>query len=213
MSRFLPTQIRVIREYDPAARSTLEILLCYPGLHSLAMHYPAHWLWKRGLGLAARIISQVNRFLTGIEIHPGAVIHPSCFIDHGMGIVIGETAVIGEDVRIYHGVTLGGTGKNKGKRHPTVGNNVLLGAGAVILGPVKIGDGAKIGAGAVVLDSVEPGQTMVGVRASPVEDGHRLPRCELTSLESRLKELESKIQEQEEQSTHDHQVDREYPHP
>lgn len=203
MSRFLPTQIRVIREYDPAARSTLEILLCYPGLHSLAMHYPAHWLWKRGLFLAARIISQVNRFLTGIEIHPGAVIHPSCFIDHGMGIVIGETAVIGQDVRIYHGVTLGGTGKNKGKRHPTVGNNVLLGAGAVILGPVKIGDGAKIGAGAVVLDSVEPGQTMVGVRASPVEDGHRLPRCELTSLEKRLDELESKTQEQEEESAHD----------
>lgn len=190
MFRFLRTQIRVIRENDPAARSVLEILLCYPGLHSMALHFPAHWLWKRGCRLLARVISQVNRFLTGIEIHPGAQIHPSCFIDHGMGIVIGETAVIGENARLFHGVTLGGTGKDKGKRHPTLGNNVLVGARATILGPVTIGDGAKIGAGAVVLEAVPPGTTMVGVRAEPVAQGHRVHRCNLAELQQRLEALE-----------------------
>lgn len=197
MFRFLRTQIRVIRENDPAARSTLEIVLCYPGLHSLAMHRLAHWLWKRKCRLLARIISGVNRFLTGIEIHPGASIHPSCFIDHGMGIVIGETAVIGENVRIYHGVTLGGTGKDKGKRHPTVGNGVLLGARATLLGPITIGDGAKVGAGAVVLDPVPPGRTVVGLRAEPVSRGHRVRRCNLSELQQRLEQLESKLQELE----------------
>jgi serine O-acetyltransferase len=193
MFRFFGTQIRAIREHDPAARSVLEILLCYPGLHSLAIHYPAHWLWNRGWRLIARYISHFNRFLTGIEIHPGAVIHPTCFIDHGMGIVIGETAEIGENVRIFHGVTLGGTGKDKGKRHPTIGNNVLIGARAIILGPILIADGAKIAAGAVVLDPVEPGQTMVGVRAVPVSSGRRVPRCDLAELKDRLESLEQKI--------------------
>lgn len=197
MFRFLRTQIRVIREYDPAARSALEIILCYPGLHCLAMHRQAHWLWKRKCRLLARIISQINRFFTGIAIHPGAAIHPSCFIDHGMGIVIGETAVIGENVRIYHGVTLGGTGKEKGKRHPTVGNDVLIGARATILGPIIIGDGAKVGAGAVVLDSVAPGRTVVGLRAEPVARGHRVPRCNLSELQQRLEQLERKQQETE----------------
>lgn len=193
MFSFFKTQIRVIRENDPAARSALEILLCYPGLHSLALHYPAHWLWCRGLRLLARLLSQVNRFFTGIEIHPGASIHPSCFIDHGMGIVIGETAVVGENVRIFHGVTLGGTGKDKGKRHPTIGNNVLIGARASILGPIRIGGDVRIGAGAVVLESVEPGQTMVGVRAEPVAKGHRVRRCNLTELQERLEKLEQKL--------------------
>lgn len=197
MFSFFRMQIRVIREYDPAARSILEILLCYPGLHSLALHFPTHWLWERRFRLLARTLSQINRFFTGIEIHPGAQIHPSCFIDHGMGIVIGETAVIGENVKIFHGVTLGGTGKEKGKRHPTVGNDVLIGARATILGPVSIGDGAKIGAGAVVLESVQPGFTMVGVRAEPVARGRRLHRCNITELQQRLEQLERKTQDWE----------------
>ena len=194
---FFRTQIRAIREHDPAARSGLEILLCYPGLHSLGLHYPAHWLWNKGWRLIARCISHFNRLLTGIEIHPGATIHPTCFIDHGMGIVIGETAEIGANVRIYHGVTLGGTGKDKGKRHPTIGNNVLIGARATILGPILIGDGAKIAAGAVVLDPVNPGQTMVGVRAVPVSSGRRVPRCDLEELKARLDLLEQKLKEEQ----------------
>lgn len=198
MFRFLGTQIRVIREHDPAARSALEILLCYPGLHSLALHIPAHWLWNRGLKLLARILSQINRFFTGIEIHPGADIHPTCFIDHGMGVVIGETAEIGENVVLFHGVTLGGTGKDKGKRHPTVGSNVLIGARATILGPITIGDGVKIGAGAVVLDSVNPGLTVVGLRAEPVALGHRVHRCNLSELQERLVQLEHKFSNLEE---------------
>lgn len=211
MFRFFSAQIRVIRKHDPAARSALEILLCYPGLHSLAMHYPAHWLWNHGLFLLARIISQVNRFLTGIEIHPGAKIHPSCFIDHGMGIVIGETAEIGENVRIFHGVTLGGTGKHKGKRHPTVGNDVLLGAKAIILGPVRIGDGARIGAGAVVLDPVEPGQTMVGVRAVPVASGRRIPRCDLAELKARIDNLELKLGQEDNNAHQNNRSDWKHP--
>jgi len=194
---FIRTQIRIIRQRDPAARSALEILLCYPGLHSLALHFVAHWLWKRGLKLIARLLSQLNRFFTGIEIHPGAQIHPTCFIDHGMGIVIGETAVVGANVSIYHGVTLGGTGKHKGKRHPTVGDNVLIGARATILGPITIGSGAKIGAGAVVLDPVAPGQTMVGIRAEPVAQGHRVHRCNLAELQQRMEALEQKLSSEE----------------
>ena len=193
MFRFYRTQIRAIRNYDPAARSAIEILLCYAGLHSLAMHLPAHWLWRHRCRLLARIISQLNRFFTGIEIHPGAEIHPSCFIDHGMGIVIGETAVIGENVRIFHGVTLGGTGKDKGKRHPTVGNDVLIGARATILGPITIGDGAKVGAGAVVLDSVPPNRTVVGLRAEPVSQGHRTRRCNFSELQQRIERLEKTL--------------------
>lgn len=198
MFRFLRTQIRVIKEHDPAVRSNIEILLCYAGLHCLYWHRPAHWLWRHRCRLLARIISQINRFFTGIEIHPGAQIHPTCFIDHGMGIVIGETAVVGENVRIFHGVTLGGTGKDKGKRHPTVGNNVLIGARATILGPITIGDGAKIGAGAVVLDPVRPGKTVVGMRAEPVSKGHRTPRCNLAELQQRIELLEELLQGREE---------------
>lgn len=190
---FLKTQIAAIRKYDPAARSVLEILLCYPGLHSLALHRLASCLWRRKLLLAARFVSHINRFLTGIEIHPGASVHPSCFIDHGMGIVIGETARVGPGTRIYHGVTLGGTGTKRGKRHPTVGANVLLGARATVLGPVTLGDGAQIGAGAVVLNDVAPGQTVVGVKAVPVKNGRWLPRTELTELTNRLEKLETRL--------------------
>lgn len=197
MFRFLRTQLRVIREHDPAASTALEILLCYPGLHSMALHLPAHWLWMRKFRLLARIISQVNRFFTGIEIHPGADIHPSCFIDHGMGIVIGETAVVGKNARIYHGVTLGGTGKDKGKRHPTVGNDVLIGARATILGPITLGDGVKVGAGAVVLDSIAPGLTVVGLRAEPVTQGHRVLPCNISELQQRLAQLERRQQKLE----------------
>ena len=153
--------IKVIFERDPAAKSVLEVILCYPGFHAILLHRIAHSFYKLNLVLIARIISQINRFLTGIEIHPGAKIGKGFFIDHGMGVVIGETTEIGDNVTLYQGVTLGGTGKEKGKRHPTLGDNIVVGSGAKILGPVKIGDNAKIGAGAVVLKDVPPNSTVV----------------------------------------------------
>jgi len=165
----LKEDIQTVFNNDPAARSILEVLLCYPGLHAILIHRSTHWLYKKGLFLIARIVSNINRFLTGIEIHPGAQIGRRFFIDHGMGIVIGETAEIGDDVVIFHGVTLGGTGKDKGKRHPTVGNNVLIGAGTKILGPITIGNNTKIGAGAVVLKSVPDNCTAVGCPARVVK--------------------------------------------
>ena len=168
MIRFIKTQVQVIKKNDPAARSILEILLCYPGFHSLLMHQVAHKLWEKNFRLLGRLTSHINRFLTGIEIHPGAKVHPTTFIDHGMGIVIGETAEVGENVVLFHGVTLGGTGKDQGKRHPTVGDHVFIGARASLLGPIHIGDQAKIGAGAVVLDDVPEGVTVVGMKAKPV---------------------------------------------
>jgi serine O-acetyltransferase len=143
--------IRVIFERDPAAKSVIEVVLCYPGFHAILLHRIAHGFYKLNLVLISRIVSQINRFLTGIEIHPGARIGKGFFIDHGMGVVIGETTEIGDNVTLYQGVTLGGTGKEKGKRHPTLGNNIVIGSGAKILGPVTIGDNSKIGAGAVVL--------------------------------------------------------------
>ena len=163
--RFFVEDIKAVFERDPAARSILEVLLCYPGLHAIIGHRIAHFLFKHKFFLLARIISQVSRFFTGIEIHPGAVIGRRFFIDHGMGIVIGETTEIGDDVTMYQGATLGGTGKDKGKRHPTVGNNVTIGAGAKILGPITIGDNTKIGAGAVVLKNLLPNITAVGIPA------------------------------------------------
>jgi len=159
----LREDIQAVFERDPAARSTLEVILCYPGFHALIMHRIAHWLYCRGFVLLARIISQINRFLTGIEIHPGAKIGRGLFIDHGMGVVIGETAEIGDNVTIYQGVTLGGTGKEKGKRHPTIGNNVVISTGAKVLGNITVGDNVKIGAGSVVLRDVPPNCTVVGV--------------------------------------------------
>jgi len=150
-----------IRDKDPAARNVLEVMILYPGFHILLFHRIAHFLYKINFKFIARLISQIARFFTGIEIHPGAKIGKKLFIDHGMGIVIGETAEIGDNCTIYHGVTLGGTGKHKTKRHPTVGSNVIIGCGAKVLGPIKIGSNSKIGAGAVVLKNVEKNTTVV----------------------------------------------------
>jgi serine O-acetyltransferase len=163
MFRMVKEEIKVIMERDPAARSWLEVLLLYPGLHAVISHRIAHWFYNRKMFFTARAISQLNRFLTGIEIHPGAKIGKGLFIDHGMGVIIGETTEIGDNCTIYQGVTLGGTGKDKGKRHPTIGNNVLIGAGAKVLGPFAVGDNSKIAANAVILREVPPNSTVVGV--------------------------------------------------
>lgn len=158
----LREDIRSVFDRDPAARSTWEVLTCYPGVHALFMHRLAHWLWGHRLRWLARFAAHLSRFFTGIEIHPGAFIGRRFFIDHGMGVVIGETAVIGDDVTLYHGVTLGGTSWNKGKRHPTLENGVVIGAGAKVLGPIVIGAGAKVGSNAVVTKEIPAGATAVG---------------------------------------------------
>ena len=155
--------IRSVKQRDPAARGTLEVLLCYPGLHATWGHRITHWLWHQDLKTIARWLSQVLRSLTGIEIHPGACIGPGFFIDHGMGVVIGETAEIGQDVTLYHGVTLGGTSLEKGKRHPTIGDRVVIGAGAKVMGAIHVGDDSRIGANAVVVRSVPVNSVVVGV--------------------------------------------------
>jgi serine O-acetyltransferase len=182
----LKRDIEVVFERDPAARSTLEVLLCYPGFHSLMLHRLAHSLWTKSLYLLARLISHANRFLTGIEIHPGARIGPGFFIDHGMGVVIGETAEIGENCTLYHGVTLGGTSLKKEKRHPTLGKNVVVGAGAKILGPFTVGDNAMVGAGSVVIRSVPPNSTVVGVPAKVVFQKGRQRDVEKVDLDHHL---------------------------
>jgi len=175
MGATLRRDIDVARERDPAARSTLEVVTAYPGLHALWMHRLAHKLYLRGLRLPARWVSQLSRTITGIEIHPGARIGPGFFIDHGMGVVIGETTEIGEDVTIYQGVTLGGTGKESGKRHPTVRDGVIIGTGASVLGSVEIGEGAKIGAGSIVIKDVPANSTVVGNPGrAVVVDGQRV---------------------------------------
>lgn len=158
-------EIQSVKEKDPAAKSNLEILVNYSGLHAVLFHRVAHWFYKKKFFFVARIISQISRFITGIEIHPGAKIGKGLLIDHGSGVVIGETAEIGDNCLIYQGVTLGGTGKECGKRHPTLGNNVMVGAGARILGPFKVGDNAKIASNAVVLEEVPANATAVGVPA------------------------------------------------
>ncbi|WP_031498909.1 serine O-acetyltransferase [Bryobacter aggregatus] len=163
MLRAIREQIDVIFREDPAARSVVEVLLCYPGLHAILLHRLAHALYHLNLKLLARIISTFARGITGIEIHPGATIGRRFFIDHGMGVVIGETAVIGDDVILYQGVTLGGTGKERGKRHPTLGNHVVVGTGAKVLGNITLGDNVKIGAGSVVVHSVPGDSTVVGI--------------------------------------------------
>ena len=165
MFKNLKYDIENVMKNDPAARTKLEVLLLYQSIHVLIFYRIAHGLYKIKLFFLARLISQLGRFFTGIEIHPGAKIGKGLFIDHGMGVVIGETAEIGDNVTIYHGVTLGGTGKDKGKRHPTIGNDVIIGCGAKILGPISIGDGAKIGANSVVLKNVPKGKTTVGIPA------------------------------------------------
>jgi serine O-acetyltransferase len=166
----LRDDIASVFERDPAARTAWEVLTCYPGLHALYIHKLAGWFWRHGLRWLGRMTSHFGRLLTGIEIHPGAQIGRRVFIDHGMGVVIGETAEVGDDVTLYHGVTLGGTSWAKGKRHPTLGNGVVIGAGAKVLGPITIGDGAKIGANAVVVKDVRPNAVVVGVPGRIVED-------------------------------------------
>lgn len=198
--------VRAIRERDPAARTTIEIYATYPGLHAIALHRLAHRLQRHGRRLLARAVSHVGRFLTGIEIHPGAAIGRGVFIDHGMGVVIGETAIVGDDVTLYQGVTLGGTGKERGKRHPTVERGVVVGVGASILGAVTVGEGAKIGAGAVVLRDVPAHTTAVGVPAraavftDPASGLSRRLEClpdpdrdTMMLLVQRIEELEGKV--------------------
>ena len=162
MFRRLREDIRSVFDRDPAARTSWEVLTCYPGVHAMIGHRLAHWLWGHRLRWLGRFVSHLARFFSGIEIHPGATIGRRFFIDHGMGVVIGETAVIGDDVTMYHGVTLGGTSWNKGKRHPTLGDRVVIGAGAQVLGPITVGAGAKVGSNAVVVKDVPPGTTAVG---------------------------------------------------
>ncbi len=205
-SMSISEEIETIKSRDPAARTTLEVLLVYPGFHALQLHKAASALHRHRLRLVGRIVSHLNRMLTGIEIHPGATLGERLFIDHGMGVVIGETAVIGNDCTLYQGVTLGGTGKMRGKRHPTLGNNVVVGVGAKVLGDVTIGDHARIGGGAVVLRDVPPHTTAVGIPARSVAwtDPHSgvtrrtetLPdpqRDAILSLTQRVEELEEEI--------------------
>ncbi len=179
MLKTLIYDIKNIKKNDPASRSSIEVLLLYPSIHALIYYRIAHGLYKIKLYFLARLISQLGRFFTGIEIHPGAKIGRGLFIDHGMGVVIGETAEIGNDVTIYHGVTLGGTGKEKGKRHPTVGDNVIIGSGAKVLGPIYIGSGAKIGANAVVLKDVPAQATAVGIPAKVIQ---KKPKCTIMEI-------------------------------
>lgn len=160
---------------DPAARGVFEVVTCYPGFHARLIHRTAHWLWHAKFKWMARFLSHLGRFLTGIEIHPGATIGRRFFIDHGMGVVIGETAEIGDDCTLYHGVTLGGTSWKEGKRHPTLGNGVVVGAGAKILGPITIGDGAKIGSNAVVVKNVPAGATAAGIPARILDEASKKP--------------------------------------
>ena len=173
----LREDIRSVFARDPAARTSWEVLTCYPGLHALFMHRVAHWFWTRRLRWLGRFVSHLARFFTGIEIHPGATIGRRFFIDHGMGVVIGETAVIGDDVTLYHGVTLGGTSWNKGKRHPTLEDGVVVGAGAKVLGPITVGANAKVGSNAVVVKNVPAGTTAVGNPARVI-DGEQAQRRE-----------------------------------
>ncbi len=199
--------VNAVRDRDPAARSFLEVLLLYPGVKAIRMHRRAHFYYKHGLMFLARLVSQRAARKTGIEIHPGATIGRRLVIDHGTGVVIGETTEIGDDVLIYQGVTLGGTGKDTGKRHPTIGNNVMISAGAKVLGPFKIGDNSRVAAGAVVLEEVPPNSTVVGVPARVVrQDGKRVNsqnldqinipdpvKQKMEGLEERIAELEKMI--------------------
>lgn len=198
---------RIIFQRDPAARNWLEVLFCYPGFHALCLHRLAHWLYHRKIDFIPRLISHFSRFISGIEIHPAAQIGKGVFIDHGMGVVIGETAIVGDYTLIYQGVTLGGTGKESGKRHPTIGKNVVVGTGASVLGNIQIGDRVRVGAGSVVLHSVSDDCTVVGipghpvsrkqdVNLSPLEHG-KLPDVEATvicSLVQRVEQLEEQLQ-------------------
>jgi serine O-acetyltransferase len=197
--------IQAARERDPAVPTTLQVIFAYPGVHAIWGHRINHWLWNRGAHLAARILGEVNRILTGVEIHPGAVLGPGLFIDHATGVVIGETAEIGEDVTIYHGVTLGGSGSDTGKRHPTIGDRVIIGAGAKVLGAIKVGDDSRIGANAVVVKEVPSSAVVIGVpgqvisRSRPGRNGPDdsmmpdLVGVSLQSLLTRVTKLEDRV--------------------
>ena len=205
----LKRDIQAVIDRDPAARHALDVLVCYPGLHILYLHRLAHWFWNRNLKTLGRAISHIGRFLTGIEIHPGARLGQGLFIDHGTGVVIGETTEIGEDVTIYQGVTLGGTSLEKKKRHQTIGNGVVIGAGATILGPIRVGDNSRIGSGSVVVKEVPPNSLVVGVPGQVIyRDGKRVSPSidlEMTDLPNpaekaircvleRLQELEKEVE-------------------
>ncbi len=190
-------QIRAALENDPAARSELEVFLCYPGVHAVLMHRLAHSLWTGGWKLPARFLSHLTRFITGIEIHPGATLGEGVFIDHGSGVVIGETAEVGDDVVMYQGVVLGGTSMEPVKRHPTIGDHVTLGAGAILLGPIEVGDRAQVGAGSVVTESVPPGVRVAGIPARILgigsSGGEGLVRGELDRMQQLVGESYSRI--------------------
>ncbi len=206
----LKEDIRTAFREDPAARNTVEVILCYPGLHAIWIHRFSHFLWVKGHKTLARLISHISRFFTGIEIHPGAKIGRRCFIDHGMGVVIGETAEIGNDVLLYQGVVLGGVSRQKTKRHPTLRDRVVVGSGAILLGPIEVGENARVGAGSVVIRDVPPNATVVGVpgriivgkppkRISGVDlDHNKLPDPVievLHRLERRIEDLEKKMEQ------------------
>jgi serine O-acetyltransferase len=206
MFRAVREQVETIFREDPAAKSVLEVVFCYPGFHAVLWHRVAHRLYERKMFLLARLISNINRFCTGVDIHPGARIGRRFFIDHGMGVVIGETTEIGDDVLMYQGVTLGGTGKERGKRHPSIGNRVVLGAGATVLGNILVADHVKVGAGSVVIHPVPPNSTVVGipgkiVRAHGTEFGEELEHGQLPDpegqaiddLSRRLEQLEQLV--------------------
>lgn len=197
MWKLLKSDIEAVFDRDPAARSVLEVVLTYSGLHAIWSHRIAHALWKRKWFMLARIISQISRFLTGIEIHPGAVIGKGLFIDHGMGVVIGETCEIGNNVTLFQGVTLGGTGKEKGKRHPTIRDNVLISSGAKILGSFEIGENSRIGANSVVLREVPPNSTVVGIPGRIVkQDGVRINDLDHCNLPDPVMDMLRKMQEE-----------------
>ena len=214
MFKTIKQDLQAVFERDPAATSKLEVILTYAGFHALLAYRFAHWLRNKGLPFIPRVISQLARWLTGIEIHPAATIGTGFFIDHGMGVVIGETAEIGHHVTLFQGVTLGGTGKERGKRHPTLGNHVVVGAGAKILGGIKVGDNVKVGANSVVLKSVPPNSTVTGVPARVVKmEGERLPEATMDhinvpdpiadrfeALERELIELRKKLENQGDKS-------------
>ncbi|MEE8326721.1 MAG: serine O-acetyltransferase [candidate division NC10 bacterium] len=209
MFETLRRDIQAARDRDPAVRSTLEILFCYPGVHALWLQRLAHWFWMRRFLFVGRFISHVNRFLTGIEIHPAARLGPGLFIDHGMGVVIGETTEVGENVTIYQGVTLGGTSLERKKRHPTIGDNVVIGAGAKILGPFTVGDNSKIGSSSVVVNEVPPNSVVVGVPGRVIyRDGKKVSQMDfdwtdlpdpvaqaMQCLLNRMQELEKELEE------------------
>ncbi|MBQ0725624.1 MAG: serine O-acetyltransferase [Cycloclasticus sp.] len=182
----LKEDIKIVFDRDPAARNTLEVITTYPGFHAVLLHRANHWLWQSKLKFLARFLAYFARWLTGVEIHPGAVIGRRFFIDHGMGVVIGETAVIGDDCTLYHGVTLGGTSWQKGKRHPTLGNGVVVGAGAKVLGPITIGNEARIGSNAVVIRTVPDGATVIGIPGRIVTEASTKPSPEQEAMAKKI---------------------------